>query len=95
MKIERQLLTGGTKEPTFCIPKRGSIRQLDLSEETIQLLRAHRRSQAEVKIADRYLVQRLQLGVRTRSGTSCVSRWGRAGRPYLPKWCERQAQKAL
>ena len=51
--IERQLLTGGAREPTFIPPKRGAVRGLDLSEETVLPLKAHKRTQAEEKIANR------------------------------------------
>ena len=53
LRIERQLEKGGRKDPTFMPPKGGSVRSLDLSEETVVLLQAHKRKQAEVKMANR------------------------------------------
>lgn len=53
LRIERQLWSGGSKDPTFNPPKRGGIRSLDLSDETVALLQAHKRKQAEVKMANR------------------------------------------
>jgi integrase len=53
MRIERQLATGGLKDPTYTTPKRGGVRSIDLSDETIQLLQNHKRKQAELKMANR------------------------------------------
>jgi integrase len=54
LRIERQLLkcnADGT--PVFAPPKRGGIRSLDLSDETVALLREHKKQQSEVKMANR------------------------------------------
>jgi len=54
LRIERQLMEckpDGT--PTFAPPKRGGIRSLDLSDETVALLRGHKKRQGEVKLANR------------------------------------------
>jgi hypothetical protein len=40
-------------EPVFAPPKRGGIRSLDLSDETVALLREHEKQQSEVKMANR------------------------------------------
>ena len=53
LKVERQLMKCGHKEPIFAPPKRNSIRTIDLSDETVVLLREHRRTQSEVKMANR------------------------------------------
>jgi integrase len=52
LSIERQLFKGGAS-PTFILPKRGGVRTVDLSDETVLWLQAHRRKQAEVKMANR------------------------------------------
>ena len=51
--IERQLSKGGRTEPVFIPPKRGGVRSVDLSDETMAMLHAHKRKQAEVKMANR------------------------------------------
>ena len=43
LKVERQLLKCGHKEPVFAQPKRGGIRTIDLSDETVALLKEHKR----------------------------------------------------
>ena len=53
LKVERQLMKCGHKEPIFAPPKRGGVRTIDLSDETVVLLREHRRTQSEVKMANR------------------------------------------
>lgn len=53
LKVERQLLKCGLKEPVFAQPKRGGIRSIDLSSETVALLREHKRQQSETKMANR------------------------------------------
>lgn len=53
LTIERQLVKGRVKEPTFIPPKRGRVRLLDLSEETVTLLQKHKRKQAELKMTNR------------------------------------------
>lgn len=52
LQIERQLLKGGLK-PVFGPTKTRELRRLDLSEETLTLLREHKREQAELKLANR------------------------------------------
>ena len=39
--------------PAFIPPKRGGIRTIDLSDEAVALLQAHKRDQAELKMANR------------------------------------------
>jgi integrase len=53
LRVERQLMKGGKHEPKYAPPKRGAIRSIDLSDETVHLLQAHRRSQAELKMKNR------------------------------------------
>ena len=53
VRIARQLQKGGRGVPTFIPPKRGGIRTIDLSDETVALLQAHKRDQAELKMANR------------------------------------------
>jgi integrase len=52
VKISGQLLKGGS-EPEFGPTKTGKERTLDLSAETLLLLREHKRKQAELKLANR------------------------------------------
>jgi integrase len=59
LKVERQLLGMKEDEATSSwsldtsLPKGGKARSLDLSEETVVLLREHKRQQAEVKLRNR------------------------------------------
>lgn len=53
LRIEQQLVLGGRNAPQFALPKRGSVRSVDLSDETVALLSQHKREQAEVKMANR------------------------------------------
>jgi len=46
-------LTKPGPEPTFGPPKTGRVRTVSLSPETVELLRAHKRHQAEIKMANR------------------------------------------
>lgn len=50
--VERQLTKGG-EAPTFGPPKNGRTRVVSVSSETLALLRAHRRAQAEFRMANR------------------------------------------
>jgi len=50
--VERQL-TGGGAEPTFGPPKNGRTRTISITAETVDMLRAHKRTQAELKMATR------------------------------------------
>ena len=52
IRIARQLTTPGP-DATFGPPKNGCTRDVTLSIETTELLRAHKRSQAELKMANR------------------------------------------
>jgi integrase len=52
VRIMRQLTKPGPA-PTFGPPKSGSSRSITLASETVDLLRAHRRAQAELKMAHR------------------------------------------
>jgi integrase len=52
VRIVRQLTKPGPA-PTFGPPKSGVSRTVTLAPETVDLLRAHRRSQAELKMANR------------------------------------------
>ena len=52
MRIVRQILTPGPT-PEFGPPKNGQPRTVSLASETITLLRAHKRQQARVKMANR------------------------------------------
>ena len=52
MRVVRQLTKPGPL-PTFGSPKNGCSRTITLASETVDLLRAHRRSQAELKMANR------------------------------------------
>jgi len=52
IRIVQQLTKPGP-EPTFGPPKNGCARDITLSAETIDLLRQHKRTQAELKIANR------------------------------------------
>jgi integrase len=52
LKVERQLVQGGDA-PTFALPKRGRVRQMDLSDETLTLLSQHKREQSELKMKNR------------------------------------------
>jgi integrase len=52
LRIERQLFSVGPP-PTFIPPKRGGVRTVDLSDETVVMLQAHKRKQAELKMANR------------------------------------------
>jgi integrase len=49
LRIEQQIVQGGQ----FAAPKRGSVRSVDLSDETVGLLAQHKREQTEVKMANR------------------------------------------
>jgi integrase len=53
LRVERQLLCGGVKPPVFSLPKTKRTRVIDLSNETLALLSAHKRQQAELKMANR------------------------------------------
>jgi integrase len=53
LRVERQLNSGGRQEPTFILPKRGGLRTVDLSDETVALLQAHKRVQSELKMQNR------------------------------------------
>lgn len=57
IRVMRQLVRVGSavagRQPLFGPPKNGRIRTLDISPETCALLVAHRKHQAEVKIANR------------------------------------------
>jgi integrase len=55
--VERQLVKGGLEAPKFGVPKNGEARTLDLGEETLALLAAHKREQAELKMANRTVYQ--------------------------------------
>lgn len=50
--VERQLTKGGS-EPVYGPPKNGRARTITLPAETVDLLRAHNRAQAELKMANR------------------------------------------
>src|SRR5262245_37088147 len=50
--VECQLTKPGP-EPTFGLPKNGRSRTITITSETVELLRAHKRSQAELKMANR------------------------------------------
>jgi integrase len=52
MHIQQQLLTPGP-EPTFGPPKTGRPRTVALGAQVVDLLRAHRKHQAEIKMANR------------------------------------------
>lgn len=52
VRFERQLLKDG-KEPVFGQPKRGAVRSIDLSPDTLAMLQTHKREQAEVKMKNR------------------------------------------
>lgn len=52
LRLERQLLQGG-REPQFGPTKTRKERTLDVSTETLVLLREHKRQQAELKLANR------------------------------------------
>lgn len=52
VRIQRQLLKPGAA-PVFGPPKRGGARTIDLNEQTLALLRAHKKHQAELKLANR------------------------------------------
>jgi integrase len=52
LQIERQLLKSGAK-PEFGPTKTREPRTLDLSEQSVALLREHKREQAELKLANR------------------------------------------
>jgi integrase len=53
LRIERQLMKGGLKTPVFGPTKTRKARALDLSSDTIALLREHKRKQSELKLANR------------------------------------------
>ena len=63
IRITRQLTTPGP-EPTFGPPKNGCSREVTLSAETMELLREHKRTQAELKMANRTTYRDLGAGVR-------------------------------
>jgi len=52
IRIVRQLTKPGP-EPTFGPPKNGCARDVTLSAETVDLVRQHKRAQAELKMANR------------------------------------------
>ena len=52
VRIVRQLTKPGP-EPEFGPPKNGCARDITLSAETVELLRQHKRTQAELKMANR------------------------------------------
>src|SRR5688500_9140634 len=52
MRIVQQLVTPGPS-PEFGPPKNGQPRTVSLAAETITLLRAHKRHQARIKMANR------------------------------------------
>lgn len=56
MRIDQQLTKPGP-EPTFGPPKTDQARDVTLSKETIDLLRDHKRTQAELKMANRTTYQ--------------------------------------
>jgi integrase len=51
--VERQLVKGGNCVPTFVPPKNNGVRTIELSDQTVVLLQAHKRKQAEVKMKNR------------------------------------------
>jgi integrase len=59
LRVDRQLLSvtvdeaTGVVTPVMSLPKGKRARSLDLSDETLQMLREHKRSQAEVKLKNR------------------------------------------
>lgn len=60
LTIVRQLVTTG-RHPEFGPTKNGAPRSLDLGQETVSLLREHKRHQAELKMANRAVYQDLGL----------------------------------
>jgi len=52
LTIRRQLLSGGA-EPVFAPTKTKAARTIELADETVRLLRAHKAHQAEIKLANR------------------------------------------
>jgi integrase len=52
LQVVRQLIVPGD-EPVFGPPKNGQPRTIDIGKDTVQLLRAHRSHQAEVKLKNR------------------------------------------
>jgi len=58
--IDRQLLVAGLK-PVFGPTKTGAPRSIDLTEETVRLLREHKRQQSELKMRNRTVYQDLGL----------------------------------
>jgi integrase len=52
IRIVRQLTKPGA-DPTFGPPKNGCARDVTLSAETVDLIRHHKRAQAELKMANR------------------------------------------
>jgi len=61
MRIQQQLLKGGKKLLSFGLPKRGGVRSVDLSAETVALLQVHKREQAELKMKNRLVYRDLGL----------------------------------
>lgn len=53
LRVEQQLVQEGRNAPQFALPKRGSVRSVDLSDATVALLSQHKREQAELKMAHR------------------------------------------
>jgi integrase len=52
IQVVRQLIVPGS-EPTFGPPKNGQPRTIDIGNETVKLLKAHKAHQAELKMANR------------------------------------------
>ena len=77
IRIARQLTKPGP-EPTFGPPKNGFPRDITLSAETIDLLRQHKRAQAELKMKNRTTYCDLGLRFAKDTGISRIggTRWG-------------------
>jgi integrase len=60
VRVVRQLLSPGP-EITFGVPKNGQPRTIDLSADTVRLLRVHKKAQAELKMRNRTVYQDLDL----------------------------------
>ena len=62
IRVQRTLLSRG-REPEYRLPKtKAGVRTIDLSAETMTLLKAHRHHQAELKMRNRATCQDHGLG---------------------------------
>ena len=94
MRIVQQLLTAGAN-PTFGPTKTGRPRTVSLAPETVELLRAHRRHQRELRMANRSTYHDLDL-VFAKEWADVQRAGARLGHPLQPNTLgHREFRKAI